>query len=124
MNKIRFLISIVIVFVSSFCFNIDVFATQELTCLYKKNNGLFGFGANQIGIVQSSDRKITIYRNTGGDETSEIDYEKWEATDQVISFSNENSRVSELDHCYGYVNTKGIASAIWPVVDGTLCGIL
>lgn len=57
MKKSRFSFGIVLFIFSFFLFNTDVYAAQELTCLYEKG------GVEKVILQQDSSGKVVIYKN-------------------------------------------------------------
>ena len=62
MKKSGFSFGIVLFIFSFFLFNTDVYAAQELTCLYEKQGKSF-LNVDKVMLQQDSDGKITIYKN-------------------------------------------------------------
>ena len=62
MKKSRFSFGIILFIFSFFLFNTDVYAAQELTCLYEKK-GKSIMPVEKVLLQQDSSGKITIYKN-------------------------------------------------------------
>lgn len=97
--NIKKIISIIIVIIlSCLCFNTNVYAAQELTCLYEKGyNTLFG-GAiaadiDKVVIVQNSSGKVTMYKNTkdadlNGNVSGETNQNYWYVSNDKITYDS------------------------------------
>lgn len=84
MGKNKLLLVLVIGFVSLFGFKIDVYAAQELTCLYEKGGGAL-FGYDKVLLIQDSDGNITIYKN---DDDAKISDTGWHLSNDERDFSD------------------------------------
>ncbi len=111
----KFVGILVVVILSIFSFNRDVYAAKELTCVYKG-----GYNSPSIMLVQNVDGKLTIYTDddrVGNDqgEASTIKDERWvvESTYEVnldkVKESKKNSDGS-LKECPSYYSTPYIGN--------------
>lgn len=102
MRKNKIFYFVILFLITLFSFNLDVYAAQELTCLYKKEARY-----DKVLLIQYSNGDRKIFKN---EKNVDIEDKGWVITDFNASDFDDSITLDSngnLDSCPGFVNTSG-----------------